>query len=110
VLNAPNRRRFERYPRRLAVHWERSREDGFTTAIGRMGMFVCTDRNSPTQVLECCELTLPEIGETLRLEAEALYRLSAAPSGSPGLGLRFHAFPDDNESMLINYLCTLGST
>jgi CheY-like chemotaxis protein len=110
MLNAPKRRRFERYPRRLAVHWGGSRDDGFTTAIGRMGMFVCTDRNSPTRALERCELTLPEIGETLRLEVEALYRLPAAPSGSPGLGFRFHSFPDDNESTLIDYLCTLGST
>jgi two-component system chemotaxis response regulator CheY len=92
MLNAPKRRRFERYPRRL------------------MGMFVCTDRNSPTRALERCELTLPEIGETLRLEVEALYRLPASPSRSPGLGFRFHSFPDDNESTLIDYLCTLGST
>jgi hypothetical protein len=75
-----------------------------------MGMFVCTDRTSPTRTLERCELTLPEIGETLRLEVEALYRIPVAPSGSPGIGLRFHSFPDDNESTLINYLCTLGST
>ena len=75
-----------------------------------MGMFVCTDKNSPTQTLEHCRLTLPEIGETLRLEVETLYRLPVAPSRNPGLGLRFHAFPDDNESTLIDYLCTLGST
>jgi CheY-like chemotaxis protein len=110
MLDTPKRRRFDRYPRRLAVRWGGSREDGFTTAIGRMGMFVCTHRNSPTRALERCVLTLPEIGETLRLEVEALYRLSAASSGSPGLGLRFHSFPDDNESTLINYLGTLGST
>jgi two-component system chemotaxis response regulator CheY len=110
MLAAPKRRRFERYPRRLGVHWGESRDGGFTTAIGRMGMFVCTRRNSPTRTLEHCELTLPEIGETLRLEVEALYRLRAAPSGSPGLGLRFHSFPDDNESTLINYLSTLAST
>jgi two-component system chemotaxis response regulator CheY len=109
MLDTPKRRRFERYPRRLAVHWGGAADAGFTTAIGRMGMFVCTDRNSPTQTLERCELSLPEIGKTLRLEVEALYRLPAAPAGSPGLGLRFHSFPDDNESTLINYLCTLGS-
>jgi two-component system chemotaxis response regulator CheY len=110
LLDAPKQRRFKRYLRRLAVHWGGSRGGGFTTGIGRMGMFVCTDRNSPTQTLERCRLTLPEIGETLRLEVEALYRLPVAPTRSPGLGLRFHSFPDDNESTLIDYLSTLGST
>jgi two-component system chemotaxis response regulator CheY len=110
VLDAPKSRRFERYSRRLAVFWGGHRDGGFTTELGRMGMFVCTDRTSPTRTLERCELTLPEIGETLRLEVEALYRIPVAPSGSPGIGLRFHSFPDDNESTLINYLCTLGST
>jgi two-component system chemotaxis response regulator CheY len=109
MLDAPKSRRFKRYLRRLAVHWRGSRDGGFTTGIGRMGMFVCTDRNSPTQTLEHCRLTLPEIGETLRLEVEVLYRLLVAPSRSPGLGLRFHSFPDDNESTLIDYLRTLGS-
>jgi two-component system chemotaxis response regulator CheY len=110
MLEAPRRRRFQRYSRRLAVHWGGSQDAGFTTELGRMGMFVCTNRNSPAQTLERCELTLPEIGETVRLEVEALYRLPVAASGSPGVGLRFHSFPDDNESMLIDYLCTLGST
>ncbi len=109
VLNAPKSRRFERYPQRLAVVWGGHRDGGFTTELGRMGMFVCTNRNSPTRALENCVLTLPEIGETLRLEVEALYRLPIAPSGSPGIGLRFHSFPDDNESTLIRYLSTLGS-
>jgi CheY-like chemotaxis protein len=110
MLDAPKRRRFKRYPRRLAVYWRGSRDGGFTTHIGRMGMFVCTARHSPTRALESCELTLPEIGETLRLEVEALYRLPAQHSASPGLGLRFHAFPDENESMLISYLGAFGST
>jgi len=110
MLAAPKRRRFERYLRRLAVRWGESRDDGFTTAIGRMGMFVCTRRASPTRTLDHCELALPEIGETLRLEVEALYRLTPGPSGSPGLGLRFHSFPDENESTLIGYLSALGST
>ena len=109
MLDTPKGRRFKRYLRRLAVHWRGSRDGAFTTAIGRMGMFVCTDRQSPARTLEHCELTLPEIGETLRLEVEALYRLRGAPSGSPGIGLRFHSFPDDNESTLINYLGTLAS-
>jgi two-component system chemotaxis response regulator CheY len=109
MLEEPRRRRFQRFPRRLAVHWGGSPDAGFTTELGRMGMFVCTNRNTPVQTLERCELTLPEIGETMRLEVEALYRLPVAASGSPGVGLRFHSFPDDNESMLIDYLCTLGS-
>jgi len=109
MLDTPKSRRFKRYLRRLAVHWRGSPDGAFTTAIGRMGMFVCTDRQSPARTLEHCELSLPEIGETLRLEVEALYRLGGAPSGSPGIGLRFHSFPDDNESTLINYLGTLAS-
>jgi two-component system chemotaxis response regulator CheY len=110
MLDTPKSRRFKRYLRRLAVHWQGSRDGAFTTAIGRMGMLVSTDRSSPARTLECCELNLPEIGETLRLEVEALYRVPVAPSGSPGVGLRFHSFPDDNESTLIDYLCTLAST
>jgi two-component system chemotaxis response regulator CheY len=110
MLDTPKSRRFKRYHRRLAVHWRGSQHGAFTTAIGRMGMFVCTDRNSQARTLERCELTLPELGETLRLEVEALYRLRGAPSGSPGVGLRFHSFPDDNESTLIDYLGTLAST
>jgi hypothetical protein len=110
MLREPKRRRFQRYPRRLAVHWGGSQDGGFTTHIGRMGMFVCTDRNTPEQTLDHCELTLPEFGETLRVEVEALYRLPAAPSRNPGLGVRFHSFPDDNESTLIDYLRTFAAT
>jgi len=110
MLDTPKNRRFKRYLQRLAVHWRGSRDGAFTTAIGRMGMFVCTDRQSQARTLDQCELTLPEIGETLRLEVEALYRLRGAPSGSPGIGLRFHSFPDGNESTLIHYLGTLAST
>ena len=110
MLATPKNRRFKRYQRRLAVHWRGSQHGAFTTAIGRLGMFVCTDRNNPAKTLERCELTLPELGETLRLDVESLYRLRGAPAGRPGVGLRFHSFPDDNESTLIDYLGTLAST
>lgn len=104
MVASPRRRRFRRYARPVAVHWPGAHADGVATAIGRMGMFVRTERESPVGAVEGCELFLPELGERLRVEAEILYRAQGAGQREPGLGLRFRGFPDGNEAALIAYL------
>jgi two-component system chemotaxis response regulator CheY len=108
LLQAPRYRRYSRYPKRLAVRCGSLRTPGFTTAIGRLGMFVCTSRESPVHALEDYEISLDGLGETLRVEAETIFARTASADVGAGLGLRFHDFPDDgSETRLIAYLKTL---
>jgi two-component system, chemotaxis family, chemotaxis protein CheY len=102
----PRRRRYTRYARRLAVRMnggEGGRGARVTTALGRGGMFLTSDGEHPIGSLERCELILPELGESLRIDAEILYR-QAGGAARPGVGMRFRSFPDENEELLIRYL------
>jgi two-component system chemotaxis response regulator CheY len=96
-------RRFDRIPRRLAVSWEDG-ADGITSVVGRLGMFVTTERHSPTGSLETVALALPETGERVRIDVETLYQVDAIGDRDPGIGVRIRAFPDGDETVWIDYL------
>ncbi|MCP5057234.1 MAG: response regulator [bacterium] len=104
------RRRFDRFARKLAVAWTDGC-DGFTTVVGRLGMFVSTGRQSSPGALESVELALPETGERVSMDVETLYRVDPRGGRDPGIGVRIRAFSDDHESLWIDYLTALeGAT
>jgi CheY-like chemotaxis protein len=103
IVESPRRRRFTRYPKQVAVKI-RGRDEAFTAAIGRGGMFLATDDELPANSLHECQLSLPEPGTLLRVQAEVLYRSPAEVATLPGLGVRFQSFPDFDEAVLIRYL------
>lgn len=107
IVSEPRRRRFTRYPQRVAVHVQGSPEPFLTTAIGRGGMFLATEDDLSTRAIRDCRLALPEIDASVRVEAEVLYRARTANSAHPGVGVRFYAFPDADEPVLIDYLRSL---
>ncbi len=107
LLQAPQYRRYSRYAKRLAVRCGSLRVPGFSVAIGRLGMFVCTSRESAVHALDDYEIALDGFGETLRVEAETIYTRAASTDVPAGLGLRFHSFPAGGEKRLIAYLQTL---
>lgn len=104
IVQSPRRRRFTRYPRRLPVQIPGRSEPLLTDSIGRGGMFLATEDELPTDFLPGCQLGLPEIGTHLQVEAEVLYRAHAGSQARPGVGVRFHAFPNEDEPVLIEYL------
>ena len=64
-------------------------------------MFVRTGRDTQVGTRENVELSIPELGRTVRVEAETVYRIE---SRSPGVGLRFLDFPENEEALLIETL------
>ncbi len=107
IVSEPRRRRFTRYDQRVAVRLRGSREPLLTTAIGRGGMFLATQEDLPGHEIRDCQLVLPEIGASVGVEAEVLYRGRAGRSARPGVGVRFHAFKDEDEPVFIEYLRNL---
>lgn len=107
MIDDPKRRRFTRYHQRVSVRVDGLSSPGVTLAIARGGMFLATDDDIATNTLQACDLGLAEIGESLRVNAEVLYRVGAAGSRPPGVGMRFHEFPDENQATLIRYLDSL---
>jgi two-component system chemotaxis response regulator CheY len=107
IVSEPGRRRFTRYHQRVAVQVQGSREPLLTTAIGRGGMFLATDEDLPTREIRECKLALPEIDASVRVEAEVLYTGRAGQSARPGVGVRFHAFKNEDEPVFIEYLRNL---
>lgn len=103
LLGAP-KRRFSRYPRRIGVRAGSAGPRGYTTAIGRMGMFLCTAAERPLHDVDRYELWLPELGSRLRVEAETVYRIPMAEGTSPGVGLLFRRFEDGDEAAWIRWL------
>ena len=104
MISAPQRRRFTRYEKRLSVRIAGVEQPGLVTALGRGGMFLATDRDLQSRRVHRCVVTLAELGETLRVEAEVLYRVGGAAAACRGVGMRFHAFPNADEAVLIDYL------
>jgi hypothetical protein len=51
---------------------------------------------------------LPELRQTLRVDAQTVYRIPAAGPEDPIAGLRIRAFPDRNEPLWIDYLTGLA--
>jgi two-component system chemotaxis response regulator CheY len=107
IVEEPKRRRFTRYPQRLPVHISGAHEPLLTNSIGRGGMFLATGEEMPTHTLRACRLGLPEIGANIRVEAEVIYRARTGNRAHPGVGLRFHSFPDADEPVFIEYLRNL---
>ncbi len=107
IVTSPRRRRFTRYPWRLPVRIQGRADPLLTDSIGRGGMFLSTEDELPEHSLRDCQLALPEIGANVRVEAEILYRANIGRQARPGVGLRFNAFPDANEPVLIEYLRNL---
>ncbi|MEE2672684.1 MAG: response regulator [Myxococcota bacterium] len=105
MVSEPRRRRFSRYPQRVAVKLGGSQEPLLTTTIGRGGMFLATAAEDlATHEMHDCELALPEIDASVRVEAEVLYRNPLGQNAGPGVALRFHAFRDRDEALFIEYL------
>ncbi len=107
LISERPRRRFERFAQRLAVEWDDG-ADGVTTMIGRLGMFVSTERTNETGCVDTVALALPETGAQVRLDVETLYRVDAAGGRDPGIGVRIRAFPDGDEDAWIDYLSDLN--
>lgn len=107
IVATPRRRRFTRYARRLPVHVQGRSEPLLTDSIGRGGMFLATEEELEPSTVREYRVALPEIGADLRVEAEVLYRKEAGRRGRPGVGMRFNAFPNAEEPLLIEYLRNL---
>lgn len=103
----PGRRRFTRYPRRVSVQLQSLRDPLLATALGRGGLFLAAGDDLATSTLHRLQLSLPELGETLVVDAEVLYRSRHTDLAQRGVGIRFHAFPDSNEKLLIEFLVQL---
>jgi CheY-like chemotaxis protein len=99
-------RRYSRLPQRLSVAWVGG-ASGYTNTIGRLGMFVTVgDAPEPAEGTRC-EVLLPELGQSLRVDTQVAYRIESAGARDAGLGLRIRAFPDRNEATWIDYLTSL---
>jgi hypothetical protein len=104
-VNEPVRRRYTRYTQQLSVRRAGADKPSTATTLGRGGMFLNTNDNLPTRSLHEIQVSLHEIGKTLAVEAEVLYRLNSSGHNRRGVGLRFHSFANAREeSLLIGYL------
>ena len=107
MVDEPRRRRYTRYHRRLPVEIHGAKQPGLVTSLGRGGMFVSTDESLEENTLQRCRLSLPELGTTVSLEAEVRYCRDHMGRTQGGVGVRFHAFEDRSENLLIDYLRTI---
>jgi len=102
MLDAPARRRFTRYTRRLELRLGGSAATA--TELSRAGLLVATAAALPSGSLLRCELALSDTGRAVEVEAEVLYRLEAGGSGRGGVGLRFDRFGADGEGRYLEFL------
>jgi CheY-like chemotaxis protein len=107
MIMSPKRRRFTRYDRRLPVRAAQHGNAWLATTIGRGGMFVTTDVDLPNHSVHTCQLTLPELGRSLTVDVEVLYRVNASGESSRGFGVRFQRFHGGSEPMLIRYIASI---
>jgi CheY-like chemotaxis protein len=106
LLRGRGRRRFVRLGQRLAVDWDGG-EPAFTTEVARLGLAVRTLRELRAGAMHRWAIRLAEIGQTIRVEAQTIYRVPAAGVQDPIAGLRIRSFPDRNEALWIDYLTAL---
>ena len=78
------------------------------TAIARLGLCVRTARELRAGSTHRWTIGLPELGQTLRVDAQTVYRIPAAGTEDPLAGLRIRAFPDRDEALWIDYLTGLA--
>lgn len=107
LAGAPRRRRYTRFGRQLSLRIEGADAPALVASISRGGMFMFSDAPLPTASVQRCVLALPEIGQTIHLQAEVLYRQSKVDGNRGGYGMRFDGFEDDGEASLISFLATL---
>ncbi len=107
MIIEPKRRRFTRYARRIPVNSEEARVAWMATSVGRGGMFIVTEQDLPTHSVHTCQLNLAELGRTVHVDAEVLYRANAAGDTGRGIGVRFQRFHDGGEPLFIRYLSSL---
>ncbi len=98
IVKKPKRRRFTRYGSRLSVSCENA---------ARGGMLLWADRDVSIHSLGRYWISLPALDETLRTDAELIYRVRLPGTSQEGIGLCFKSFRDDDESLLISYLSSL---
>ena len=104
LVRSPARRRFSRFERSLAVRGSAATGTGHTRSLGRLGMFVCTERESHPGAIEAYEVALPELGATIQLEAQTLYERPTQAAALGGRGVRFRSFAAGAEELWIRYL------
>lgn len=99
-------RRFERFAERLAVVWpERpATSAGYTTAVSRLGLYVCTQLDLQPGNTAQCVLVVPELGRSLPVRVETVYRTPELGTEDAGLALRIRSFAEDDEPSWIRYL------
>ena len=104
LIRTPRRRRFRRYRKQLAAQAESASRPDVVSEIGRGGMFVWTERPVELRSLERWSIGLLELGETLGTFAEVVHSHTVPGAARRGLGLRFRAFDEGGETLLIRYL------
>jgi two-component system chemotaxis response regulator CheY len=100
------RRRFSRHTCAVSVSWPGCPSPAVTAEIGRGG---CMLRGSaPTPARTRYAIHLPELRNSVRVEAETAYRMREGPDwSSDGVGLRFAAFEPGAEADWISYVSSI---
>jgi DNA-binding response OmpR family regulator len=107
LLDTPRHRRFERYPERLAVRFAGGTLGAHTAMIGRGGMGLRCETSPSLHELDRFEISLPDTRDVVRVEAEVVYEEPLPGRSAHEVGLRFEAFPSDDERTLISWLSAL---
>lgn len=107
LVRSPRRRRFRRYVRQLTTQAAGSPRPERVADIGRGGMLVWTERPVEPGNVDRWAVALPEIGVALGVTAEVRHTRTVPGSARRGLGLRFRAFEEGAEALLIRYLRTM---
>jgi hypothetical protein len=110
LARRPRRRRFTRYPGRLAVRQSGSGQSFVTDDVARGGMFVWSERELVLGQVEQYQITLPQGDGVVEVEAQALYRRTLPGAGRFGTGLRFFSFAGDGEARWIRWLRASDAT
>jgi CheY-like chemotaxis protein len=110
LLEAPQERRFSRYPRRLAVRFAGGTRGAHTALIGRGGMGLRCDASPALHELDRFEISLPETRDVVRVDAEVVYEQPLAGRNAGEIGVRFEAFSPGDERPMIAWLSTLEAT
>lgn len=108
LVRSPARRRFSRFPHRVAVRGSTLTGPGHTASLGRLGMFVCTEREAAPGEVEPFEVALPELSTSIQVEAQTLYTQPTTAASLGGRGLLFRSFPGGGEEQWIRYLRLLS--
>lgn len=107
LVRRPRRRRFRRYPKQLAAQAAGASRPDVVSDIGRGGMFVWTERPVELRSAGRWTVALPEITARFGVSAEVAHTRTVPGSARRGLGLRFLAFDEDGEALLIRFLRAL---